>query len=68
MTSSCCKGGAGGETPFTFGLTSGHAYSLLDIVDLEDGPTLVKMRNPWSSEKYNGPWSDSDSRWTDAWR
>jgi len=22
------------------------------------------MRNPWGSEKYNGPWSDADKRWT----
>ena len=24
------------------------------------------MRNPWGSERYTGPWSDDDSRWTDA--
>lgn len=22
------------------------------------------MRNPWGSEKYEGPWSDNDSKWT----
>jgi hypothetical protein len=22
------------------------------------------MRNPWSSEKYTGPWRDSDPKWT----
>ena len=22
------------------------------------------MRNPWAVDKYTGPWSDLDSRWT----
>lgn len=26
------------------------------------------MRNPWSSERYTGAWSDSSSLWTDAAR
>ena len=26
---------------------------------------MVKIRNPWGEEKYHGPWSDKDSRWTD---
>ena len=26
------------------------------------------MRNPWGSEKYTGPFSDSDSSWTQAWK
>ena len=68
MTSSCCRNGPGGEQPSTYGLISGHAYTLLDVVDLEGGPTLAKLRNPWSSESYHGPWSDSDSRWTAAWK
>lgn len=26
---------------------------------------LLKMRNPWGSEGYSGPWSDKDhARWT----
>ena len=28
---------------------------------------LIKMRNPWGSEGYNGPWNDKDHRrWTDS--
>lgn len=23
----------------------------------------MKCRNPWSSEKYHGPWNDSDPKW-----
>ena len=65
-TAGCCKGyGA-------YGLASGHAYSFLDIAELKDSygnvaHTIVKMRNPWAKENYNGPWSDKDGRWTDEW-
>lgn len=55
------------------GLKKGHAYSLLDVKDLHnsDGTvahTLAQVRIPWSSERFTGKWSDSDSRWTDAWK
>jgi hypothetical protein len=36
---------------------------LLDVITL-NGEKLAKIRNPWSSEGYNGAWSDKDSRWT----
>lgn len=67
MTSGCCRGGG------VHGLISGHAYSLLDVKELKDSNgqtahTLVKMRNPWNSEHYNGPWNDNDSRWTDDYK
>lgn len=26
------------------------------------------MRNPWSFEKYNGPWSDQSKEWTAAYK
>jgi hypothetical protein len=26
------------------------------------------MRNPWGNNKYNGPWSEKDSKWTAAYR
>ena len=29
---------------------------------------LVKMRNPWGTEKYHSDYSDSSSLWTDASR
>lgn len=45
------------------GLTSGHAYTLIGVYQLQ-GETVFKMRNPWSSERYAGPWSDRDKRWT----
>ena len=55
------------------GLVSGHAYSLLDVAELKDASgnvahKIAKMRNPWSSEGYNGAFSDESSLWTDAWK
>jgi len=41
-------------------LYSGHAYSILGVAEWQ-GTKLVKIRNPWGSEKYMGPWSDDSS-------
>ena len=60
MTASCCH-----PNVEKHGMSSGHAYTLLDVLEV-GGTLLAKMRNPWSSERYTGPWSDKDSRWTDA--
>ena len=47
------------------GIAYRHAYTVIDTKKLKDGTKLVKIRNPWGEEKYHGPWSDKDSRWTD---
>lgn len=48
-----------------YGLISGHAYTLLGPFEY-NGQKLIKMRNPWGKEKYNGDWSDKDTtKWTD---
>jgi hypothetical protein len=42
------------------GLYSGHAYSIMDLIELKSN-TLVRIRNPWGSGnpiEWNGPWSD----------
>ena len=61
-TASCCNnvGGVAAD-----GLTSGHAYSFLDLQNV-GGHMLAKMRNPWGSEGYKGKWSDKDPNWTAA--
>ena len=41
-----------------YGLPSGHAYSLMGTAKLTDGTELLKVRNPWGSEVYDGPYSD----------
>ncbi|CAA6673108.1 unnamed protein product [Spirodela intermedia] len=47
------------------GIVQGHAYSLLQIRDV-DGHKLLQIRNPWANEvEWNGPWSDSSPEWTD---
>lgn len=48
-------------------------YSMLDYAELKDGSgkvvhQLLKMRNPWGTENYSGPWSDSSSLWTPEWK
>lgn len=60
MTTPCCNGGG------VDGLVSGHAYTLLDLVQLSTGEKLAKVRNPWSKEQYYGDWSDNSNKWTDA--
>ena len=47
-------------------LVTGHAYSILGAYNLIGGPTVLQLRNPWGSEMYSGPYSDSDSSWTAA--
>jgi glycosidase len=51
-----------------YGLPGGHAYTLLGAVTLNDGTKLVKIRNPWGSEAYTGPYSDSSNEMTEAVR
>lgn len=55
-----------------FNMVSGHAYGVIDAVELKggahDGQKLILMRNPWGNNKYDGPWSENDSRWTDDYR
>ncbi|EFJ08518.1 hypothetical protein SELMODRAFT_236021 [Selaginella moellendorffii] len=47
------------------GIVQGHAYSLLQVREV-DGHKLVQICNPWANEvEWNGPWSDSSLEWTD---
>lgn len=47
-------------------LVGGHAYSFIKTLKLKNGTRLVQVRNPWSAEKWTGPWSDGSSKWTEA--
>ncbi|XP_071126006.1 calpain-15-like [Mytilus edulis] len=47
----------------SLGLITSHAYSLLDVYDMDTGENLLKIRNPWGSESWKGDWSDSSSKW-----
>ncbi len=49
------------------GLITRHAYSVLQALQLVDahGAThrLLKLRNPWGGDEWNGAWSDKSDEW-----
>ena len=51
-----------------YGIAYNHAYTVVGVKQLSTGDKLVQVRNPWGIESYKGPWSDKDSRWTQALR
>jgi len=50
------------------GVVGGHAYSFIKTLKLSNGTKLVQVRNPWSVEKYKGPWGDDSSKWTEKFK
>jgi hypothetical protein len=62
-TSSISDGHAREAEAEANGIVTGHAYSLLKVVDVA-GHRLMKVRNPWGRKEWTGKWSDKDSRWT----
>ena len=52
-----CNNG-GDDTQNELGLVNCHQYAIIDYVILPSGQKLYKVRNPWHSEKYFGPYSD----------
>ena len=64
----------GGDTDHdNHGMPGGHAYGVIGHAELTDSAgkvvhKLIKMRNPWGSERYNGDWSDDSKLWTPEWR
>ena len=59
-------GGQGHWNQFENGLAKGHAYTILGAHDIGGGIRLVKVRNPWGKEQYEGDWCDWDDRWDDV--
>lgn len=57
----------GGATSIK-GLYSGHAYSLMGVIEMNTMNAgvarLVHIRNPWGEYEWNGNWSDQSSLWT----
>eukprot|EP00039_Didymoeca_costata_P030994 m.32593 g.32593 ORF g.32593 m.32593 type:complete len:750 (+) comp8429_c0_seq2:165-2414(+) len=50
-----------------FGLVEKHAYSILDVRELQGGSLrLIKCRNPWGHGEWKGDWSDKSPLWTSA--
>jgi Calpain family cysteine protease len=50
------------------GIVQGHAYSLLDVCEVE-GNKLIQLRNPWGeATEWKGAWSDSSKEWNERRR
>eukprot|EP01127_Copromyxa_protea_P006068 TRINITY_DN1587_c0_g1_i3.p1 TRINITY_DN1587_c0_g1~~TRINITY_DN1587_c0_g1_i3.p1 ORF type:complete len:922 (-),score=203.17 TRINITY_DN1587_c0_g1_i3:56-2821(-) len=45
------------------GILYNHAYSVLQVVEVL-GVRLLRIRNPWGSCEWTGPWSDESKEWT----
>jgi len=63
----------GDQVKSPYGLAFSHAYVVLGTDQLKDSNgnvdyNLLRIRNPWRSETYSGPWSDADPRWTDSYK
>jgi hypothetical protein len=52
------------EDPSNLGLITGHAYSILKMVQTKCGKRLVQIRNPWGQHEWTGRYSDKSDMWT----
>jgi hypothetical protein len=64
----------GADTSSTppYGLVAGHAHTVVGAYELRDSSgaiahRLLRIKNPWGTDQYSGPWNDGDtSRWTSS--
>jgi len=66
MGTSIETGGMALESTLPSGLVVGHAYSVTSVKKVHIRGRdifLVRLRNPWGSKEWNGPWSDGSNEW-----
>ena len=66
MGASCGGFGINEHDYYEVGLEPNHAYSILDVrqLDLPEGTRkLLRLRNPWRKYSWKGNWSDRDPIW-----
>lgn len=54
------------STPERSGLFKGHAYSITNMIRLTSKGKMVRLlrlRNPWGKNEWNGKWSDRSHEW-----
>jgi calpain-15 len=59
------------EVAEVIGLIPRHAYSVQKLVDVtvnDEKKLLIKIRNPWGNEEWNGDWSFKSPLWTEKLR
>ncbi|KAK2952905.1 putative Calpain-type cysteine protease DEK1 [Blattamonas nauphoetae] len=48
------------------GLAYNHAYAIVDVLVLSNGKKLLKIKNPWAHDRWNGAFSPTDKAvWTE---
>eukprot|EP00448_Togula_jolla_P038000 CAMPEP_0170640680 /NCGR_PEP_ID=MMETSP0224-20130122/40359_1 /TAXON_ID=285029 /ORGANISM="Togula jolla, Strain CCCM 725" /LENGTH=936 /DNA_ID=CAMNT_0010971213 /DNA_START=32 /DNA_END=2842 /DNA_ORIENTATION=+ len=62
LMSASCHGSGEVEGRRDDGLVEGHAYSVLSVQKAR-GKTMIKLRNPWGSTEWTGPFSDKCGDW-----
>jgi hypothetical protein len=59
-------------TDAKYNMANYHCYGVMGSLVLKGGPKdgqkIIKMRNPWGTHDYNGPWSEKDTNWTEDYR
>ena len=43
------------------GIVQDHVYTILGVIETEDGDRLLRIRNPWGRETFTGETRDRDS-------
>ena len=65
MAAGCCR-------TLRYRITPSHAYTVIKAQEIKDkngkSVRLLKIRDPWGTEKYNGPWFDKDENWSQQLR